>query len=222
MILPKSNESQKPPIRPKTSLPLSLAPISDGCPHRSIGMPQQRCVPHAIVWQGDNPYQAWPPHLAQSYPSLNEHTVGYGPVWKNGIPEHLPSDRHDPFIRLRDTGRTDMARFKYEMNLQNLARCVGSTCHDGLLAPGMWDRAWRTPRGVGHPETHPRTRGAVGYAEYSSRTLAPGLQLCKECNDTALRRTIFRRIEDGFVHVSCFQPCIEDGFLVWSKNSNLA
>src|SRR6266446_1620319 len=89
MILPKSNESQKPPIRPKTSLPLSLAPISDGCPHRSIGMPQQRCVPHAIVWQGDNPYQAWPPHLAQSYPSLNEHTVGYGPVWKNGIPEHL-------------------------------------------------------------------------------------------------------------------------------------
>src|SRR6266446_6763590 len=89
MILPKSNESQKPPIRPKTSVPLSLAPISDGCPHRSIGMPQQRCVPHAIVWQGDNPYQAWPPHLAQSYPSLNEHTVGYGPVWKNGIPEHL-------------------------------------------------------------------------------------------------------------------------------------
>src|SRR5216684_5024609 len=72
------------------------------------------------------------------------------------------------------------------MNLQNLARCVGSTCHDGLLAPGMWDCAWRTPRGVGHPETHPRTRGAVGYAEYSSRTLAPGLQLCKECNDTPL------------------------------------
>jgi hypothetical protein len=89
VILPKSNEGQKPPIRPKTSLPLSLAPISDGCPHRSIGMPQQRYVPHAIVWQGDNPYQAWPPHLAQSYPSLNEHTVGYGPVWKNGIPEHL-------------------------------------------------------------------------------------------------------------------------------------
>src|SRR6267143_1776728 len=32
-------------------------------------------------------------------------------------------------------------------------------------------------------------------------------------DDTSLRRTIFRRIEDGFVHVSCFQPCIEDGFL---------
>ena len=74
-----------------------------------------------------------------------------------------------------------MARFKYERNLQSLARCVGSTCHDGLLVPGVWDRPWRAPRGVGHPETHPHTRGAVGYAEYSSRTLAPGLQLCKEC-----------------------------------------
>jgi hypothetical protein len=32
-------------------------------------------------------------------------------------------------------------------------------------------------------------------------------------DDTALRRTLFRRREDGFVPVSCFQPCIEDGFL---------
>ena len=77
-----------------------------------------------------------------------------------------------------------MARFKYERNLQSLARCVGSTCHDGLLVPGVWDPPWRAPRGVGHPETHLRTRGAVGYAEYSSRTLAPGLQLCKECTLT--------------------------------------
>ena len=30
---------------------------------------------------------------------------------------------------------------------------------------------------------------------------------------SALRRTIFRRVEDGFVHVSCFQPCIEDDFI---------
>jgi hypothetical protein len=74
-----------------------------------------------------------------------------------------------------------MARFKYERNLQSLARCVGSTCHDGLLVPGVWALPWRAPHEVGHPETHPRTRGAVGYAEYSSRTLAPGLQLCKEC-----------------------------------------
>jgi len=75
-----------------------------------------------------------------------------------------------------------MARFKYEVNLQKLARCVGSTCHDGLLAPGMWDRAWRTPRGVGHPATHPHSQAVVVYAEYSSSTLTPGLQLCKECN----------------------------------------
>ena len=31
--------------------------------------------------------------------------------------------------------------------------------------------------------------------------------------DTALRRTLFRRIEGRFVHVSCFQPCAEDGFV---------
>src|SRR5882762_6373730 len=66
-------------------------------------MPQQRCVPHAIVWQGDNPYQAWPPHLAQSYPSLNEHTVGYGPVWKNGIPEHLRERGYKSLYSLTDS-----------------------------------------------------------------------------------------------------------------------
>src|SRR5713101_8173281 len=69
------------------------------------------------------------------------------------------------------------------MNLQNLARCVGSTCHDGLLAPGMWDRAWRAPRGVEHPETHPHSQAVVVYAQYSSSTLTPGLQLCKECSE---------------------------------------
>src|SRR6266567_2905455 len=54
-------------------------------------MPQERCVPHAIAWRGHNPYQALPEHLAQSYPSLNEHTVVYGPFWNNGISEHLRS-----------------------------------------------------------------------------------------------------------------------------------
>jgi site-specific DNA recombinase len=39
------------------------------------------------------------------------------------------------------------------------------------------------------------------------------LQLCRGSDDAALRCTIFRRIEDGFVHVSCFQPCVEDGFI---------
>jgi hypothetical protein len=82
-----------------------------------------------------------------------------------------------------------MARFKCEVNLQNLTRCVGSTCHDGLLAPEMWDRAWRAPRGVEHPETQTHTRGAVVYAEYSSRTLTSGLQLCKECTYPTLWAT---------------------------------
>ena len=96
------------------------------------------------------------------------------------------SARYDPVIRLHHTGRTIMARFKYDTNLQHLARWVGSTCHDGLLASEVWGIDWRAPRGAEHPETHPHTRDAVVYAECSSRTLAPGLQLCKECNHSAL------------------------------------
>ena len=46
-------------------------------------------MPHAIAWRGHNPHQALPEHLVQSYPSLNAHTVGYGPFWENGLPEHL-------------------------------------------------------------------------------------------------------------------------------------
>jgi len=60
-------------------------------------MPQERGVPHAIAWRGHNPHQALPEHLVQSYPSLNAHTVGYGPFWENGIPEHL---QHKCCIRL--------------------------------------------------------------------------------------------------------------------------
>jgi hypothetical protein len=101
-----------------------------------------------------------------------------------------------------------MARFKYERNLQSLARCVGSTCHDGLLVPGVWDPPWRAPRGVGHPETHLRTRGAVGYAEYSSRTLTPGLQLCKECNYSALWAPAMGWVRCPFLAVSRFQESI--------------
>src|SRR6266446_10674897 len=84
------------------------------------------------------------------------------------------------------------------MNLQNLARCVGSTCHDGLLAPGMWDCAWRTPRGVGPPETHPHSQAVVVYAEYSSSTLTPGLQLCKECSEPPVSQHIPPRT--GYVY----------------------
>ena len=103
-----------------------------------------------------------------------------------------------------------MARFKYEVNLQNLARCVGSTCHDGLLAPGMWDRAWRAPRGVGHPETHPHSQAVVVYAEYSSSTLTPGLQLCKECNDTTLWRSTIGMMELPILHIPSFEHLFDD------------
>ena len=39
------------------------------------------------------------------------------------------------------------------------------------------------------------------------------LQLCRGREDTALRRSIFHRVEGGFVHISCFQPFVEDGFI---------
>ena len=63
---------------------------------------------------------------------------------------------------------------------------------------------------MGHPETRPRTRGAVGYAEYSSRTLAPGLQLCKECNHSSLWRPCFRWHEYAVVYHARFEP-LPDG-----------
>jgi len=109
-----------------------------------------------------------------------------------------------------------MARFKYERNLQSLARCVGSTCHDGLLVPGVWELPWRAPRGVGHPETHPHTRGAVGYAEYSSRTLAPGLQLCKECNYSSLWRSVFCWPTYVPVYHPRFEPLLDRSSEVWA------
>ena len=61
-------------------------------------------MPHAIAWRGHNPHQALPEHLVQSYPSLNAHTVGYGPFWENGIPEHLhlrTACKHPPRLRFR-------------------------------------------------------------------------------------------------------------------------
>jgi hypothetical protein len=62
---------------------------------------------------------------------------------------------------------------------------------------------------VGHPETHPHTQGAVGYVEYSSRTLAPGLQLCKECSYSALRGALVRVSQlSRFQHAS-MQPRAE-------------
>jgi hypothetical protein len=49
------------------------------------------------------------------------------------------------------------------------------------------------------------------YAEYSSRTLTPGLQLCKECKDAALWRASVRRREEAHFDNSCFQPLAQCG-----------
>ena len=121
------------------------------------------------------------------------------------------SARYDPGIRLHHTGRTIMARFKYDTKLQHLARWVGSTCHDGLLASEVWGIDWRAPRGAEHPETHPRARDAVVYAECSSRTLAPGLQLCKECNHSSLWRASVRRRVEAHFDDSGFEPLAQCG-----------
>jgi len=59
---------------------------SDGCPHRSIEMPRERCVPFRFAWQEQNPYQALPEYLASSYSQLNEHTACHDPFWGIGSP----------------------------------------------------------------------------------------------------------------------------------------
>jgi len=104
-----------------------------------------------------------------------------------------------------------MTRFKRETNLQGWDGC--STRHDGLLAAVMSDSQEAAPSGVGPPETRHHSQVEVVSVEYSSRTLPKSWQLCRKCTDTALWRSIVCRIEDGFVHVACFQPCVEDGFV---------
>src|SRR2546426_5300795 len=103
-----------------------------------------------------------------------------------------------------------MTRFKRETNLQGWDGC--STRHDGLLAAVMSDSQEAAPSGVGPPETRHHSQVELVSVEYSSRTLPKSWQLCRKCTDTSLRGTIFCRIEDGFVHVSCLQPFVEDGF----------
>ena len=122
-------------------------------------------------------------------------------------------DGHHPFIRLHHTGRAHPARLKRDAHLQGAARSVCSTSHAGLLAPmasGAPEAAWVAGE---PPKTRLHSWGAVVSVEYSSRTLPAYLPLCRKCTDTALRCTIFCRVEDGFVHVSCLQPFVQDGFL---------
>src|SRR5215470_14333689 len=47
-----------------------------------------RATCHCLV--GTQPVSGVTRASAKSYLSLHEHTVGYGPFWGNGIPEHLP------------------------------------------------------------------------------------------------------------------------------------
>src|SRR5438067_5747616 len=83
-------------------------------------MPQERCVPHAIAWRGHNPFQALPEYLIQSYPSLNAHTVGYGPFWGNGIPEHILANRSN-LLKLWDKTDTCEVRASGAHGPKNIA-----------------------------------------------------------------------------------------------------
>jgi len=58
---------------------------------------------------------------------------------------------------------------------------------------------------VGPPETHPHSQAVVVYAEYSSSTLTPGLQLCKECNDSSLWYSLLRFCKELTFHYSGFE-----------------
>jgi len=125
-------------------------------------------------------------------------------------------DGDHPFIRLRNTGGAHVARLKRDAHLQGCAAGADSTCHAGLLAPVALGGREAPLSGVEPPETHHHTWVAVVSVECSSSTLPKSWQHCRKCNDTALWCTIFCRVEDGFVHVACFQPFLEDGFLHWN------
>ena len=88
---------------------------------------------------------------------------------------------------------------------------AGSTCHDGLLAAVMGAAPGGSPSGAGLPETRPHSRVVVVRVEYSSRTLASCLLLCRKCKHSPLWRTrVCRREEANFDH-SCFQPLAQRG-----------
>ena len=98
----------------------------------------------------------------------------------------------------------NMTRFKRETNLQG--RNGRSTCHDGLLAAVTFASQEAAPSGVALPETRHHSWVVVVSVEYSSRTLPRCWQLCRKCNDSTLWCAIFRRVPDGFFHVTCFEP----------------
>src|SRR6266850_2080653 len=89
---------------------------------------------------------------------------------------------HHLLIGLYHTGRADTTRFKRDANLPRGETWACSTCHDGLLAAVMEAAPGGSPSGAGLPEIRPHSRVVVVRVEYSSKTLAPGLPLCRKCN----------------------------------------
>ena len=81
-------------------------------------------------------------------------------------------DRHHPFRRLHHTGRAHPARRKRDAHRQGYTAAVSSTCHADLLVPVARGFREVALAGVGHPETHHRTRVAGVFVEYLSRTLS--------------------------------------------------
>jgi hypothetical protein len=102
-------------------------------------------VPHAIAGRAHNPYQALPEHLVQSYPSLNEHTVGYGPFWGNGIPEHLQyllATRPWPGGENKIDGR-----ISYRTDFEAIGAFLLPCAATGVSLLAVWRRIGATPRG---------------------------------------------------------------------------
>lgn len=97
-------------------------------------------------------------------------------------------DRHHVCIGLGDTGRAHVAGLKRDAYLQHAAGSRCSTGHDGLLAPGATGAPPAASAAAEPPEIPPHSWGAVGCVEYSSKTLAPCLPLCRKCNASALWR----------------------------------
>src|SRR5215471_12790929 len=108
------------------------------------------------------------------------------------------------FIGLHHPLGADTTRFKRDANLQCWNAC--STCHDGLLAVVTSASQGAVLSGAVPPETRHHSRVVVVSVKYSSRTLPRCWQLCRKCNDSTLWCAIFRRVPDGFFHVTCFEP----------------
>jgi hypothetical protein len=91
----------------------------------------------------------------------------------------------------------------FDLDFQDLFR---DTCNDEVI------RIAYQVHLLVHAFQRSCSRVGVLLAKYSLQTIQRHVGKDGRA-DTALRRSIFRRVEDGFVHVSCFQPRVEDGFI---------